>query len=218
MNRKVRKSKTPNVPALVPPATRIQPIQRRIFRYSGVSGSAVVTGKSILSIAAFNNSAATTAARCLFEGVRLRRLRVWAVDTTSPQTVTVVWFGAGPGDRISATGNQSFPARIDVKPPKGSAADFWQEHSNSFAVNSGASTLFPNLFSISANCAYIVDAHVDTVLENGACATLVTTGATIGAVSYPNLDCLDQAGTSAGTALLTPVGLTAVTTVTSRTE
>lgn len=201
---------------VVPPPNRVQPVLRRTIRYQGAAGSATVTQKSLLSIMIFGNGGGggSTAGYSLVEGIKLRKLKIWCLDSdTATQTVTLVWFGASAGSRISASGNNTFPARMQSKPPPGSLASFWLEHTSTFTSQAAAQ----GIVAITSSVDYIMDIDVDMVLENGACALLAGTGITATSVSYPFLDSLDIAGTAQGSSLLAAVGLTGVTTLTNRT-
>ncbi len=213
-----RSTKQPKGQPMIPPPLKISPVYRRTMRFRGASGTAIVTQKSMLSLLIANNSGGTVGGLALMEAAKIRNVRIWANDTAATQTITLLWTGAGPGSRTTVTGNSAIPAKMSTRPPPDSLANDWTQHNLFVMAGANAAGISTtDLFQVISNCAYILDLDFEFTLENGAMATVVGTGIANTQLSHAQLDSLDRAGTGAGTALLTPIGLDLLTTLTSRT-
>jgi hypothetical protein len=123
------------------------------------------------NINAFGMAVSSTVAYGLYDAVRLRRVKVWGVNSSSAQTstsmctVSVEWSGAyGPGTKITGIGNADRPAFIDCRPPPLSDADRWQQlsgsqHNVAFYLNVPAGAVV----EVDAELTQIIDAASNPV-------------------------------------------------------
>ncbi len=205
--RKNKKKQKQAVTRLLPPQLKQNPSFRRVFRFKSTGGTSNVYRNNILSL--FSCASAASTARVFpISAIKIRKVSMWVLDPnpTSLQEINFTWDGSeGPTSTQSAYGNVSFPAKIVTRPPPKCYASSWQVQGSSIGAASD------RLFFISSQSGdYVLDLDCDIVLEGvgiSGAATGVGTAAAAG-VYYHHLDCLDAAGTAAGTQLLVPTAFT----------
>ncbi len=186
----------------------------RTIRFAGIlsTSSVPVTVSRIASVLGMAVATATTAFPLVYS-FRVRRVRVWASNTTNiPSGLRFIWRGSGGSadfgedkEYNSESLSQTQPAYIDAVPPPNTAPSFWFN---------GDSDLSTTVFSFQATSMssgsistsqIVLDLTVDMTLNNNlgtnfAAATVV--GQTAGNIIYNALD-------GSGGALL-PLGVTNV--------
>jgi hypothetical protein len=127
----------------------------------------------------------------MFDAVRVRHIRVWAVAALgTPTTVAVVFLGNGQngaGDRkiVSDTSLGVQPAYVKAVPDKGSSLHLWQGSTSNMTVE------------VTAPAGSIIDVVMDLRNDNtAAAATNASVGATVGGIFYRGLDGLAAAATN----------------------
>lgn len=140
----------------------------------------------------------TTAANGLFQAVRIKKLELWGSNagTGTPATIYVQWSpgseNAAPLQAGDTTLSTDEPAHVVTRPPRASAASFWQGLDQNSDV----------MFSIATQGlgALMIDITLQLVVANGNAGNLITVaGASAGTVYYMSLDSMN------GTAYLPPV-------------
>ncbi len=207
-NKPAKRGKREN-PLPFPVAYSSQPVLRRTIRYkasSAMSGVVVTRGCVECSVIAKSANASSTEALSLMDSFRIKKIRIWAVNDSSPTamtTISLLWQGSqSPTKEMTANGNAQYPARIVSKPPSMSTSSFWS--------NEG-STDTEILFMLTGPAGTIVDLTYEYVLHDGANGDLLQLAAATTAVGlfYPPLDSLSASNT-AGTGLLVPQGLSSL--------
>jgi len=164
------------------------------FRYAAYDGSTPgVTFKvgSLLTLLLMATSA--TASFGIIQSARIKEIELWGANGGSgtPSTIYVQWAPAAENAcQIQASDTSlsvDYPAHVRSRPPKGSAAEFWQ----------GTPQIADEMFSIGqGGCSsYAVDLTVELVLSNGGIGIATTvSGATAGAIYFPSLDAYNGTG------------------------
>lgn len=171
----------------------------KTVRFQGTTGAATLfTGQNLLDL--FFMAGTTILGERINAAVKLHRVTLWnppTLSTNVPTTCSLEFQSEG-GNGIY-TGSNDFvisdtsmgadrPAHVSARPPKGSAADFWQSGNNT-----------TNLFIITGTANIIVDIHATFVVMNNDTVVglqnpvLVT--ATAGLVYCGGLDGVRKAGT-----------------------
>jgi hypothetical protein len=119
------------------------------------------------------NLTGTTANACIFAGVKVNRIEMYAVGGNtsalpfSPATVACEWLSSvGPSSEVSDTGNAMQPAKIVSSPPPKSLCGFWSLTGQS-----------PNeqLFALTGPVGTIVNVFCELVLRDDEATNTVTT-------------------------------------------
>lgn len=155
--------------------------------YTNAVSTANITAQNLLDIYLIHAANATTGVR-LFESIRLKRVRIWAVSITSnvPVTIEMEWISnnlnsGGPSRPMTDTSlGSATPAHLDLVPPAGSTADLWQDL--------GSNAI---LFSVNLPTNALIDVELDGVIANGNTGTssqnAIVTG-TVGTIYMRGLD------------------------------
>jgi len=129
-----------------PPQYRSQPIVRRVMRYECTAaqvGLTITPQKLCCSLGTVCTVTNTTVA-CFIGAVRVRRIQLWGMTTTSGTSASVSvnydgTSGFAPNTELASdTINVSEYAYISGKPPANSAASFWGKFDDTdtiFTVN-----------------------------------------------------------------------------------
>lgn len=207
--RQQRRGKGGAKSSLFPVAYQSQPIMRRTLRYKASSSMTqvpITRGCIECSIIAKSANASSTEALSIIDSMRIKKIKIWAVNDTSPTAMTsisLLWQGQqSPTKETTANGNAQYPARINSKPPSMSTASFWS--------NEG-STDTEILFMLTGPAGTIVDLTYEYVLHDGNNGDLLQLAAATTSVGifYPPLDSLSASNTT-GTNLLVPQGLSSL--------
>jgi hypothetical protein len=181
--------------SLIPPHDSTIRFSKK-FRF--VNGSAstsdVIDGRGITNMLCMATGA-TTAYELIY-GARIRRVKVWCLNSSGGGTsCSVQWNGSIGSDGFGTPGivisdsqlGTSTPAMVDTRPPKGSLADTWFVSGNTNKI-----------FVIRSTSTYYVDIWLDLILYNNLSGsspaqtpTIVTgsvTGATVGTTYVRALD------------------------------
>ncbi len=193
------------------PATyQSQPILQRKLRYqvttTAANGDPITVGCVRAVQIARSASASTTEAVQLFQSVRIRKVEIWGVVSSSPNSLTnvgLLWTGLNsPSQELTASGDNVRPAHISAVPPKNSQSSWWQDRS---------ATQTQILFEITAPIGAIVEITLDFIMFDGsdlANVTLQSASNSVG-VFYPPLDSLST-GNTAGNGVLVPINLSSL--------
>ena len=179
----------------------LKPVMTRTIRYEttgALDSSNPITGLCLLNAVLAGVSGSTTAIN-LYEGVRIRRIKIYAVSTGLVSDIQLNWRGVRGDDvRISSVGAYSRPASIDSRPPRNTLCGFW--------INN-ITTANEQLFSIDAPSNTLIDLTIDYVVGDGATrsCTIVDPGLT--GIGYAALDNANTSGT-VGNEEIQPLGLT----------
>jgi hypothetical protein len=136
----------------------------------------------------------------LIEGIRLKKVEVWANPTalgSAPTVISLEWLGQNaPSTLISDTSMGVLPAHIRAIPPKDSSAEWW-----SMSGHEETDQLFT--LNLPSNCVIDVFTEIRLVEQEAPTAGDIPTAAVIGQVYGDYLD-----GLASGK--LAPDGLTAL--------
>ncbi len=192
---------------LLPPQMDPNPSFNRVLRYRWTgSGTSNIYRNCLLSLFSAG-SAATTSRIFPIDGMRIKRIKIYSLDSTSAtHSINILWGSEqGPDKLVNAVGNNTFPAVLDCVPPKNSYAAMWQTDDSSVG---GEDDLVFSIFADGTAVECIVDLYFEYVQER---ATTVAVG--VGTINgpgifYHHLDSLNAAGSAGGTQLCVPVGYT----------
>lgn len=199
MPRRAIQNKTPG--NLGPGSFQANPSLSRHYRFSA---SSALTAVNIAQDSLFNAigviATSSTVGTAIAQSARVRRVEIWSpvASQGSATTCSVLFPSAtqSPAMEFSdSTMNVSYPAHVNVRPPKDALCSFWVNDNNDI-----------RLFTITAPAGSIVDVYVDVILRDASGAsgtTAVLVGATVGDMYYC---CLDSSTNASGK--LKPVSLT----------
>jgi len=195
--------------SLMPKQYKSNPTAVRKFRFATVPTSSSIGVCSIyrnclLSLIAIDSSTtALTSVAFLISSIRLMRLKVW--DLGDPDSIgqlsniSVMFFSqTGRNEEFTATGNYVTPAQLSLVPPKHSLASNWS------LSNQLESDLLFQINTTTTNV--VVDIEVEYTYDSGVISfgTFASTS-NVANLTYADLDCLNAAGSAAGTQNLRPV-------------
>jgi hypothetical protein len=172
-----------------PPQYSSQPVVSRTIRYkaTGASVSVPITVGSLLNLI-FGVPAAALATDFIpmWNAVKVNKIKIWGLNSaaaTAFSDVALLWAGANTPDiEVTDSGTNNSPAHISSKPPKGSLASFWWNHT---------SVLTQALFNVTMPIGSILDINVSYVLFDGPTSNLTGAGVfTARQIAYSSLDSL----------------------------
>jgi len=177
--------------SLKPPQYNANLVMKRTWRFvyndtTGITKS--ISNLNMLMLANVCTSASTTCSS-IYRAFRIHRIRVWQMPLAngSVNTCAVSFYnsnGQGAAVEVSDTSmNVSQPCYVDVVPPQGSFASFWQDASG---------TLSTTLFNISLSGYAVIDIHCTHVVRDSTSgattASQATVMGTVGLIGYSPLD------------------------------
>jgi len=153
------------------------------FTNGANTGAYAITRAQLLNLVLYTPTAVTSVR--LFQGVRLRKIEIWANPTAlgaPPTVLNLEWLGEnGPSTLISDTTMGVRPAHVLSKPPARSSAQWWSQ-----SGQQETDVLFSML--LPANCVIDVSLDLRLVETEGTTAGDVPAGAGVGQLYGDYLD------------------------------
>jgi len=194
-----------------PVQVKSKPIQNRVFRFMTSACNAVpIFRRSLLSLLAASTTSGTGGNLITLIGaIKINQVVIWAGTPISGNftSITLEWQDLrGSNSQVTDTGSLSKPAHVVGKPEAASTAAMW---SNVIATG------FYNepIMNITCEADSIIDLHVSYVLTDGGAPNFITRTTGVAQIIALYTGYLDNSSASntAGTNLITPVGLTTIT-------
>lgn len=173
-----------------PPQISANIIVGTVLRFIASSASSVAA-ISNLSLASAMGCIATsaTAAHPMVNAVKITKIELWAMPSTTTATTVAVWFNSNLTPYSSQTEmsdsstSTAEPAHLRVRPPQRSLAADW--------IQALAGTASQTIFAVTAPAGSILDVHIAGVLVDGAGQggpSITLVGATTGGGYYTAAD------------------------------
>lgn len=185
-----------------------QLVQVKKFRYQVTSSPAseddVTIGCLRAQLFVKSNTASSTGAMLIFQSVRIRKVEIWGVKSTTGTdlcNVGLIWSGLNaPVSEFFSSGDNARPAHLSLTPPKNSQCSWWHDFS---------ATQTTSLMKITAPVGSIIELTLEYVLHDGTNGDDCTLGAATTAIGVfaSCLDCLSVSNL-VGNNVIQPVGLT----------
>jgi hypothetical protein len=169
-----------------PPQLKSNIVVRHTYRFTSTSATATaITPTSLLGAAGTVCNTGNTAVACIFQSVKVNKLRMWAPPPAqgSVATCSVEWIGSVASQisnlEVSDSSNSTAtPAIVSCRPPRQSLASFWQQP--------GTNTLF----TLTAPVGTIIDVSLSLIMQDddvGVPGIGIATG-TSGLIYFLSLD------------------------------
>jgi hypothetical protein len=174
-----RQHRAPQGASSMPPKPgqfRSNIILRHTQRFTNTGATTfAVTGKTLAASFGAMCTVTNTTCACLYDAVRVKRIKIWGPSSTAANTVSVVWSSPAPTSNaanveVSDTSTSSaFPPYVSTAPPRESLASFW--------TNSGSSSVLATLAV--PNAGAIIDVEAELIISDSA-ATQITSSVVTG--------------------------------------